>query len=412
VRRHPSLRVAASGSDGASSNEETSSFSSTLHAHSCSDKRQSSQRSNSIASLSLPDRTEPGSSRGCQVTGFERAVDDLVHEYRDLRASMHEADRHQSILRREAAHSAVTAQVARERATAIKAYLNRQKKEVAKMTERLTKAIAQHKEQQEHDKASYAGAVSSADEALAKAQAEAMQTRLRLQHQEQATAKVHAMRESTSLRIQRTRTISKALDQSISSVLGTINDPAIQWPKLLSEVVHTMIDALETFQTSPTSQAMRKSPSGGPSVMDAAGRIMAERIAETAAGVGHAVASTKRTRELKDALAQEQAKGENYRQAIHDTKMKSEQLVAELLRVRRQRQEVEVEQSEFVPFAAKEMEDAIGHIAKLRQAPEKTRKLAAVAKSRLQKLRRSSSETRHGHCCCCRRAPSASVPWL
>lgn len=172
---------------------------------------------------------------------------------------------------------------------------------------------------------------------------------------------------------------------------GGLGDSVSRWPCLLRKVLGGLDAVLNDARptTCSSHSALSTYVAAENPELDAATTAMAERLLELVS-IAQAHGTTRVT-ELEAALFREQAKEATLADAVTRAKLQSQDLLPELAAARRQRLDLQAGLSEFVPFAARELETAVGRVASLRHAPRNVRNLAAEAKFRLRQRRRASS---------------------
>mmetsp|Transcript_86914 Transcript_86914/g.243542 ORF Transcript_86914/g.243542 Transcript_86914/m.243542 type:complete len:534 (-) Transcript_86914:11-1612(-) len=349
----------------------------------------------------------PPIARGVTAAGpkLNRAVNCLATELRRVQEAVQrhvsEGQRSENVV----AARADAVLVAKERALAMEACVERRREDVTSLERQLVEDAQAFAAEGVRGRIEVAASEAQAEQQLAKAfsdfeQFQERQGRRRSRLEEEVVA---AKRESATLRetlsflppdAARARLVADAIGDAVNSAsgngLGDLLDGAAVWPRLLSEAAHAVAEAFGLPNPVAQLPCVLKIPAvGGQSALDVAAVAMTERLLGLATTAQAGEASTARRADLEHTLFQERARADRLDEELKALQTEQHELLDDYAAARRRRRELEVEQAEFVPFAAGELEGAIERVASVRKAPVRIRKLAASAGHRFRERRRA-----------------------
>lgn len=108
--------------------------------------------------------------------------------------------------------------------------------------------------------------------------------------------------------------------------------------------------------------------------------VMAKKMLQLEGQLG-AAAQSSWVPKLQLALARQREQEAELEKEVHLARLHLRRLAQDVAEAKLRRQELEEEQAQFVPFATKELEDAMQQMAKNRRAPESLRRLVHAAPS-------------------------------
>eukprot|EP00434_Breviolum_minutum_P032023 symbB.v1.2.028320.t2/scaffold2879.1/size76250/2 len=179
---------------------------------------------------------------------------------------------------------------------------------------------------------------------------------------------------------------------TVSSLQGLFASPNLpvelrRFPQMLAEVL----------QSRTTSESVHSSRTVSKSDLEAAAIAMAQKMVDLEGQLGSVQSSW--VQRLQAALARQREQEAELEKELHLQRLHLRHLTHDIAEAKLRRQQLEEEQAEFVPFATKELEDAMQQVANNRRAPESLRRLVnATAAPRVafdpprQKTRSSSTK--------------------
>eukprot|EP00929_Paragymnodinium_shiwhaense_P086350 TRINITY_DN46874_c0_g1_i1.p1 TRINITY_DN46874_c0_g1~~TRINITY_DN46874_c0_g1_i1.p1 ORF type:complete len:518 (-),score=123.12 TRINITY_DN46874_c0_g1_i1:186-1739(-) len=363
----------------------------------------------SSSSSSLPAWIAGGYDSAAQRP-LNDAADGLTTQLRQVQATVEKAFEDRIRSDRVVAEFEEAAAHARDRAHAMRAYADRRRLEVERLSRQLAEDRRAFSVEETRARVEAAAELAKAEQELADAKTEAQASRQGWEARcAELTAEVAAasqreadaskdVRAGQRPQVLRARAVAAAIGDAANSVsgcgvAGAPQDPAVQWPRMLAEAAHAMAEALSLPHpsTARLPGSLRPPVSGTTTPLEQAAVTMAERFLEAAATAQSGASSEARREELEAALMRERLRLDRLQQEVEDRRLEERQLLHDLVLARQQRRKVEVEQAEFVPFAAEELEGAVERVARIRAAPAETRRLAAMAGQRLRQQRRALS---------------------
>jgi len=154
---------------------------------------------------------------------------------------------------------------------------------------------------------------------------------------------------------------------TVSSLQGLFASPNLpvelrRFPQMLAEVLQ-----------SRTSESVHSSRTVSKSDLEAAAIAMAQKMVDLEGQLGSVQSSW--VQRLQAALARQREQEAELEKELHLQRLHLRHLTHDIAEAKLRRQQLEEEQAEFVPFATKELEDAMNQVANNRRAPESLRRL-------------------------------------